>query len=104
MAARGSQFRSMTVTAPYEMWGGMGQDVVAMREVGGEWGSVPGSPPRIPMGKDTRDTRGHPPPPPPTSIVSPKTESVCSSFQGGCFSMLLSGQHILSTGLGDLEA
>lgn len=59
----------------------MGQDVVAMREVGGECGSVPGSPPRIPMGKETRDTRG----PPPSSIVSPNTESLCVAPFGGVF-------------------
>jgi len=63
MVVRGSQLRSMMVTAPYETWSRTGQDVVEMRETGGEWGSVPGSPPRILTGKETKDTRGPPHPP-----------------------------------------
>lgn len=51
----------------------MGQDRVTVREVGEEWGSLPGSPPRIPMRKETRDTRG------PSSIVSPNTQSLCAA-------------------------
>ena len=54
----------------------MEQDVVVMREADGGWGFVAGSPPRLLMGKETRDTGGHPLPP----SIPKYTESACSSF------------------------
>lgn len=66
----------------------MGQDMVAMKEVGAEWGSVPGSPSRILMGKEIRDTTGLLPI---LHSIPKDTESVYSSFRRGvskCFSQV----------------